>query len=575
MKKITLLLLSIFISTIAFSQSNYYVAKNGNNSNNGSLNSPWKTIQHGVNQLSAGDILHIKAGTYEEKLDVDVSGNASAYITIRNYQNDNVILDAINSNNDASILWTDNAYLRIQGLHFTNNIINFAGGIALQGAAHHIEILNNKISNIKFSADPNAPVTNSTNAVPLSIYADSATDSIHNILIKGNEVFNNQTGYSENISAGGNFSTFIIEDNIVHDNTNIGIDIGGNYGTVSNPVLDHGRYGVIRNNLVYECNSPYSTAAGIYIDGGRDIIVENNICHHNGYGGEIGCEENGSTSNITFRNNVFYKNFYTGMHIGGYDPGTTGIVLSSNVYNNTFYQNDTGNNFSGEIALTKLKDCRIENNIFYISNQNLLINTSRTQTNLILDYNLVYANSGNNAIEADVNGNTMSLVNFYSSTGYGVHSNFENPMFANANSNNFHINDNSPAIDAGNPNYTTNTDAMNIPGITITNVDMDNAPRVNGTVDCGADESSDALGKEEYAFNTIKVYPNPTQDKIYLPENLINSNYTVTSTEGKIIKKGVLTTNSIDFSKYNQGLYFIRLKSNSSQYSFKIIKTNK
>ena len=570
MKKTTLILVSLFISIIAFSQSNYYVAKNGNNSNNGSLNSPWKTIQYGVNQLLSGDMLHIKAGTYEEKLDVDVSGTAAAYITIRNYQNDNVILDAINSNNDNAILWTDNAYLRIQGLHFTNNIINFAGGITLQGAAHHIEILKNKISNIKFSADPNAAVTNNTNAVPLGIYADSVTDSIHNILIKGNEVFNNQTGYSENISAGGNFSTFIIEDNIVHDNTNIGIDIGGNYKTVNVPHLDQGRYGVVRNNLVYNCNSPYSPAAGIYIDGGRDIIVENNICHSNGYGGEIGCEENGSTSNVTFRNNIFYNNFYTGMHIGGYDPETTGIVLNSNVYNNTFYKNDTGSNFSGEIALTKLKDCRIENNIFYISNQNLFMNTSRTQVNLTLDYNLVFADAGSNATEADVNGSTMSLANFYSNTGYGSHSNFGNPMFANANSDNFHINDNSPAIDAGNPNYITNN--MNINGITITNVDIDNEPRVNGIVDCGADESSVTLGKEDYAFNTIKVYPNPTQGKVYLPDNLMNSNYTVISVDGKLIQKGVLTTSSIDFSKYNQGLYFVRLKSNSSMYSFKVIK---
>ncbi len=576
MKKITLLIVSLFISSITFSQNNYYVAKNGNNSNTGSLNSPWKTIQYGVNQLSAGDILHIKAGTYEEKLDIDVSGSSSAYITIRNYQNDNVILDAINSGNDSSIIWTDNAYLRIQGLHITNNIGNFREGITLQGAAHHIEILNNKISNIKFSADPNATITNNTNAVPLNVYADSATDSIHTILIKGNEVFNNQTGYSENIAAGGNFSTFIIEDNIVHDNTNIGIDIGGNYKTVSIPHLDQGRYGVIRNNLVYNCNAPYSTAAGIYIDGGRDIIVENNICHHNGYGGEIGCEENGSTSNVTFRNNIFYNNFYTGMHIGGYDPGTTGVVLNSNVYNNTFYQNDVGNNFSGEIALTKLENCRIENNIFYISNQNLFINTSRTQTNLILDYNLVYANAGSNATEADVNGSTSSLADYYNSTGYGVHSKFENPMFAHANSNNYHINTNSPAIDAGNPNYTIATGNMNISGITITNVDIDNEPRVKNIVDCGADESSVTLGNEAYTIQNIVIYPNPTHDKIYLPESLLQSSYQIFTSQGKLISKGVLTTNSIDFGAYYSGLYFVQLKNYNTTFHhlFKVLKVD-
>ena len=260
------------------------------------------------------------------------------------------------------------------------------------------------------------------------------------------------------------------------------------------------------------------------------------------------------------------------MHIGGYDPGTTGIVLSSNVYNNTFYQNDVGNNFSGEIALTKLENCRIENNIFYVSTQNLFINTSRTQTNLTLDYNIVYADAGSNATEADVNGSTMSLANFYSSTGYGSNSKFGNPMFAIANSYNFHINDNSPAIDAGNPNYTANTGNMNISGITITNVDMDNEPRVNSIVDCGADESSVTLGKEEYTLHTIMAYPNPTRSKIYLSENLIHSNYTIFSSDGKLIHKDILTANNIDFSQYSKGLYFVKLKSNSSTYSFKIIK---
>ena len=559
MKKITLLLL--FISTIVIAQNNYYVALTGNNSNNGSLNSPWKTIQYGINQLSAGDILNIKAGTYEEKLDIDVSGNASAYITIRNYQNDVVILDALNSTNDLPIIWTDNAYLRIEGLHLTNNIINFASGIALQGAAHHIEIINNKISNIKFSADPNAPVTQDKNAVPLSIYADNAIDSIHNIIIKGNEVFNNQTGYSENISAGGNFSTFLIENNIVHDNTNIGIDIGGNYGTSPNPQNDHGRYGIIRNNLVYNCNSPYSTAAGIYIDGGRDIIVENNICHHNGYGGEIGCEQNGSTSNITFRNNIFYKNFYTGMHIGGYDPSTTGIVLNSKVFNNTFYLNDTGLTENGELNLTKSDNCKIMNNIFYISSQNVFLAASRTQTNFVLDYNLIYNVSGKNALQTYGNYEYSGLDNFYQNTGFGQYSNYGNPIFANANNNNFHIMDTSPAIDAGDPNYSTNTN----------NVDIDNEPRINNIVDCGADESTTTLSNQEYTENTI-IYPNPTKGKINLPEYFIDSNYKIFSSEGKLISKGILSTNSIDFTKYDKGLYIIQLKNKNILSSFKIIK---
>jgi hypothetical protein len=44
----------------------YYVATNGNDSNPGTLASPWKTWYYGIGRLVAGDILYIRAGTYTE-----------------------------------------------------------------------------------------------------------------------------------------------------------------------------------------------------------------------------------------------------------------------------------------------------------------------------------------------------------------------------------------------------------------------------------------------------------------------------------------------------------------------------
>jgi len=563
MKRIIITLIQVFIVTLVYSQNSYYVSPTGNNSNNGSISTPWETIQYGVNQLNPGDTLFIRGGTYQEKIDVDVSGMPSAYITIKNYQNENVVIDAINFSDDIPIIWTDNAYLHIEGLHLTNNIHNYAAGLALQGVAHDIEIINNKISNIKFSADPNASVTTNTNAVPLSIYADSATDSIYNILIKGNEVFNNQTGYSENISAGGNFSTFIIEDNIVHDNTNIGIDIGGHYETVSIPALDQGRYGVIRNNIVYNCNSSYSTAAGIYIDGGRDIIVENNICYNNGYGGEIGCEKNGSTSNVTFRNNIFYGNHYAGMAIGGYDSSFTGIVLNSNVYNNTFYQNDTGNNYSGELLLSKLENCNIENNIFYISAQNVFMYAYRTQTNLSLNYNLVYADDGESNIIIEGNFNSVGLYNFYNASGFGSNSIFGNPDFVDPLNNDFHIQSNSPAINSGNPNYIMSSGE----------VDIDGESRIiDSIIDCGADEFNSGLGIINTELQEMTIYPNPTKNIVFF-KNLSNFSYKVYSINGQLIKT-VDNQKHVDLSNLNKGLYFVKVYDNKKEKTttIKVIK---
>jgi hypothetical protein len=58
--------------------ANYYVATNGNNGNPGTIGQPWRDIQYGYDQISAGDILHIRGGTYNEVgLTFDTSGASS------------------------------------------------------------------------------------------------------------------------------------------------------------------------------------------------------------------------------------------------------------------------------------------------------------------------------------------------------------------------------------------------------------------------------------------------------------------------------------------------------------------
>jgi len=565
MNKIILSVIFSVISLYAFGQTNYYVSTSGdNNTNNGSITSPWLTIQYACDQLQAGDTLNIMAGIYPEKIDINVSGTPTSYITIQNYQNDLVILDAINYNDNLPIIWTDNAYLIIKGLHLTNNIHNYAGGLALQGQAHDIKIIDNKISNIRFSANPNETVTPNKNAVPLSVYADHPTDSIYNILIKGNEVFNNQSGYSENISVGGNLSNFEIVDNVVHDNTNIGIDVGGNYGTCPTPALDHGRNGFIRNNIVYNCNSPYSTAAGIYIDGGRNIIVENNISYHNGYGGEIGCEEDGTTENIVFRNNIFYQNEFTGMHVGGYDVNTTGIVINTTVSGNTFYHNDTGNYQHGEMVFTKLDNCSIENNIFYLSSQNQFLYFDRSQTNLHLNYNLVYSDAGSNEIIVSGTINATGLQSFYNMTGYGANSLYGNPNFNNPLNADFHILSDSPAIDAGNPSYFASSGE----------VDMDGQLRIfNNIIDCGADEYGSTTGFNIVKENTLVFYPNPSNRILYI-KGISSFNYKIFDTKGQLIKMRNNNSSSIDLENLKDGLYFIKIldSTNKKVSVIKVIK---
>ncbi len=73
----------------AASATEYFVATNGNDANPGTIDQPWQHVAYGVQQLSAGDTLNVRAGVYDEHLYIDtVNGEPGAYITIQSYDGD-------------------------------------------------------------------------------------------------------------------------------------------------------------------------------------------------------------------------------------------------------------------------------------------------------------------------------------------------------------------------------------------------------------------------------------------------------------------------------------------------------
>ena len=74
-----------------------YVAKNGNDSNPGTEASPYLTISKAASVAVAGDIVYIKAGTYEETLTPANSGTAGNPIVFQSFPGDRVIISAMES----------------------------------------------------------------------------------------------------------------------------------------------------------------------------------------------------------------------------------------------------------------------------------------------------------------------------------------------------------------------------------------------------------------------------------------------------------------------------------------------
>lgn len=557
MKELGLLVLLLLQTVLLNSQSTFYVATDGSNSNTGtSLHQAWATIQKAMNEATPGSTVLIRGGIYSEKVEVNVSGMPNAPIVFKNYQNENPILDGTGLTNlDAMIGIFNQDHITIQGLEIRNNIQIDATGIIISGNCDGISILENDIHDIHFSANPGDIPNASTNSQPLIVYGTNGSDPVSGLLIEGNTIHDSRTGYSEGLAVNGNVDGFEVVNNIVYNISNIGIDIIGHEGEA--PQNDQARNGLIAGNEVYQCKSPYATAAGIYVDGGKDLIIERNKVYECQWGIEIGCENVGkTTSNVVARSNWIFRNDDAGIIMGGFDyPSGSGKVTNCFFTNNSCYGNDQdAGDVNAEIHISYTENCVIKNNIFYIDNPSdlaLYIDNVSSQ-NLVLNYNLYYYNSTSTF---DVNGTSYSGFNAYQTgANQDAQSIFQDPLFINFGGNDYHLSSQSPALDGGDPSYTTD------PG----ELDIDGDPRVlNDRIDMGADES--VLTTQAHIIinpsTGICVYPNPFSDKIIIDGDFNGFSVQVINMGGQIIEDYTLASPSIeiDLSGIPSGLHFIKI----------------
>lgn len=437
-----------------FSQSNYYVSVNGENGQDGSKNNPWKTVQFGIDQLFPGDTLNITEGVYNEKLAITRSGEENNRIVIRGIKN--AVIDATDIGNklqNAILKVESQSHITITNLELANNIHNYAQGILINGGGTDITIKNTKIHDIHFSDNPKQKATAKRNAQGIIVYGTNSEKAITNLVIESNELYDCRLGYSEGIAVNGNVNGFIISNNKVYNLTNIGIDVIGHEGVCKDPTKDQARNGIVSKNLVFNCLSPYATSAGIYVDGGKNLKILNNTTFNNGYGIEIGCEnKNKTTDSITVRNNLIYKNEVAGISVGGFDYPHSGKVTNTSFYNNTLYRNATNTTNIAEVYLSYNENTIFENNIIYSGKSGKLIYSQTESNGVVFNYNLYNSSSENTYF--DWNGKMyLNLESFQKETGLDQFSKHQEPSFLNEDTYDLSLNEASPSINSGNPEY--------------------------------------------------------------------------------------------------------------------------
>jgi hypothetical protein len=385
----------------------YYVATNGNDGNSGSSSSPWRTIQHAADTVSAGATVYVMGGTYNEKVTIKKSGSSGNYITFAAYPGQTATIDGtgIALNYDGLIRMDGVSYIKISG--FTVVHSSFMG-IMISGGASNIIVQNNHISDVSSSA----------------LLAQDASY----ITYDGNEVTNaqtmkglgGQTNENVNIIRTNNFE---IKNNHIYSNANF----------ESIDVKEGSSYGLIHHNDISGAHS-----AGIYVDSqgknSQNIDIYQNKVHDSQESGArgiaIGVESSGSAKNMRVYDNMVWNMGAIGIVAG--TSYSAGAVDNIAVVNNVVYNNGLVDSWGGGIKIeySSATNMRIRNNIAS-QNRNSQIDN---------------AAGGNAAVTNNLIDGSGGTTGSSSVTG--------SPQFVNPSGGDFHIQSGSPAIDKG-----TSTDA--------------------------------------------------------------------------------------------------------------------
>jgi parallel beta-helix repeat protein len=257
----------------------YYVDTEGSDSNPGTSDLPFSTIQRAADVVNPGDTVIVRAGTYIDNdgdnvvVNLRRGGNSSAYVTFRSEPREAAKLDG--QNNRTQQGWAFKAgYIRVEGFEITGTVM-----AAFAGYVSNLQIVSNHIHDI------GRECTDDAYGRTGMFFASPARQSL-------------------------------IEGNVIHDI--------GRYAPGENDCQP--------TNMYYKNHDH-----GIYLKEVNDFTVQNNIIYNNKRGWGIHLQ--GTSTGIHVYHNTFaFPNPYRAGHII-----ILGQALSSSqIINNIFYQPTTG-----------------------------------------------------------------------------------------------------------------------------------------------------------------------------------------------------------------------------------------
>ena len=408
----------IFIPLIMRSDNGFYVATNGSDSNPGTLNAPWRTLQHAIGVAPSGATIYVRAGDYTgfvvERTNLTISGYPG--------EMPNILPDGSNT---YTVKIMNSSGIHITGLSFHDNWKQYGVGVYIEGSR-------------------DVTVRNST------FYDNQGfgvvTKNVTDVLVEGNDLFRNANAIEIRYGSSG----VVLAGNQIHDNFR---EVDGGRGAIgvtfyrtTGPVTAIGNR--LWNNHSIDKADPEGAAFEVYA-GGNVAMVSNEIWDNETVL-ETGTKDQAPCSSISFVRNIVYR--------GSRQQGlilrcASNSLFAHNIFDGldeyVFYLT----HFDGQYGAS-IEGLRIVNNIA-INGRVYSIGNALPAT-VEIDHNLVY-NPGSTSIRGDSlayvynQGNTLSLTDFQLWTGYDLHSLSAAPAFVNSADHDYRPLAASPAIDLGEP----------------------------------------------------------------------------------------------------------------------------
>ena len=276
--------------------ANFYVSITGNDNNDGSQSSPWRTISAAGSRVGPGSVVHVEPGTYAEAPYITVSGQSAARICfISDVRWGAKIIGTAIENYGIAVMGN---YFDVDGFDITN--INPSGHLGIISQGSYNRIVGNVVHDV-------APIGGADGLGGAGIMIGDITKHDNDVL--QNVIYNI-----------GNFNV--------------------NWASIHNIYYEN-KYGLIANNFSFR-----SQGCGIQLwhNAGHLVIANNTIFNNQLCGILIGANDTPVKAvddyNLTVNNIVVY-NGSLGLHYGIVEVGHTG---THNQYiNNLVWENDPGN----------------------------------------------------------------------------------------------------------------------------------------------------------------------------------------------------------------------------------------